>query len=317
MKTLQEWAALIDSLDVSEAEREFLMRQAREQVTHPVTPKNQATIGSTKSVATILPKVNPSPKQSAKVIPFSRLQQNRELVAQSLETCRDCDGTTCPKITDRWTTATLDAQERLHYTPCQFAAQQQVRSMLRSSKIPSRYMGKTLADYHVDEANRIAVKYAQNALKLNFGAYFFGDCGTGKTFLASIVAQEFLRAGKSVIFVKVPALLSDIQATFDKKSNDKTEDLLERLETADLVVLDDFGMEKPTQWAGATLCKILDMRYDNERAVTIITSNLSLEDLAWRLDNATDGDNLNGSRIADRCYENCKPILFKGKSRRR
>ena len=175
-------------------------------------------------------------------------------------------------------------------------------------------MGKTLADYHVDDDNRIAVKYAENALRLNAGAYFYGDCGTGKTFLASIVAQEFFRDGHSVIFVKVPQLLSDIQATFNGRGS--VDEILDKLERAKLVVLDDFGMEKPTQWTGATMCRILDMRYDNIDAVTIITSNMSLGDLAYRLDNAVDGDSLNGTRIADRCRAICKPILFNGTTRR-
>ena len=240
-----------------------------------------------------------------------------ELIAEELEQCRGCDGLTCPKPTKWWqvpTPGTYNGLAIRDYVPCQFAAQRAIRQQLRSSEIPSRYLGKTLEDYHVDEDNRIAVKYAQNALRLNTGAYFYGDCGTGKTFLAAIVAQDFIRAGKSVIFVKVPRLLADIQSTFNGRGNEF--EILHRVETADVVVLDDFGMEKPTQWAGATLCKIIDVRYDNPKLVTIVTSKLSLDDLADRLNAASDGDNFNGSRIADRLYEMSKPILFNGTSRR-
>ena len=166
----------------------------------------------------------------------------------------------------------------------------------------------------VDNSNRNAVTFAKQALNSNVGAYFFGECGTGKTFLAALIAQEFLQDGKSVIFIKVPSLLDDIKATFDGKGREL--DLLDELRTANLVVLDDFGMEKPTQWAGSTLCKVLDMRYDNPTGRTIITSNLSPKELAEHLNNASDGANLNGSRIADRLREICKPILLKGTSRR-
>lgn len=197
---------------------------------------------------------------------------------------------------------------------CHFGRQRDLAQKFRSSRIPDRYSGKTLEDYKVDASNRNAVEYAKQALNAKVGAYFYGECGTGKTFLASIIAQDFLRNGRTVLFTKVPNLLDDIKATFNGQGREL--EMLDELKAATLVVLDDFGMEKSTQWAGATLCKVLDMRYDNPTGRTIVTSNLSPKELAERLNNASDGTNLNGSRIADRLREICKPILLKGTSRR-
>lgn len=201
------------------------------------------------------------------------------------------------------------------YVDCKFRAQWAFNSVLRSARIPDRYRGKTFADYKVDASNQNAVAFAKQALNSKIGAYLFGECGTGKTFLAALIAQDFLTAGQTVIFIKVPSLLDDIKATFDGKGEEL--DILEKLQSANLVVLDDFGMEKPTQWTGSTLCKILDMRYDNPDGKTIITSNLSPKELADRLNNPEkERANLNGSRIFDRLREICKPILLKGTSRR-
>ena len=244
-----------------------------------------------------------------------------EKVAKEAALCEGCDGTDCPKEIDKWKFPKLEfeyEQEIVQYYTCKYGIrrkrQRELQHKFRSSRIPARYLGKTFADYQVDGSNRTAVEYAKNALKLNYGAYFYGECGTGKTFLASLIAQDFLQDGKTVLFAKVPSLLDDIRATFN--GNGKELDLLDELRAANLVVLDDFGMEKPTQWAGSTLCKVLDMRYDNPTGKTIITSNLAPDELAKRLNSASDGQNLNGSRIADRCREICEPILLKGTTRR-
>lgn len=239
-----------------------------------------------------------------------------ERIAEEAAVCEGCTGT-CPKESDRFAQPELENGEVVYYT-CKFGVQRkrqrELSQKFRSSRIPARYLGKTFTDYEVDKLNQAAVEFAKTALESPIGAYLFGECGTGKTFLAALIAQDFLQSGKSVIFIKVPSLLDDIKATFN--GNGRELDLLDELRAANLVVLDDFGMEKPTQWAGSTLCKVLDMRYDNPTGKTIITSNLSPKELAEHLNNASDGANLNGSRIADRCREICKPILLRGTSRR-
>lgn len=189
--------------------------------------------------------------------------------------------------------------------------------MMELAKIPQRYFGKTFDDYDVDSSNRDAVTYAKNVLKTRRGAYFYGERGTGKTFLASIIAQEFLRAGKTVVFEKVTGLLGEIRDTFNGRGKFSEAQIMDAASKADLLVLDDMGMEKPTMFAGATLCSIIDARYDRPRLTTIITSNEPIETVCNGLDHAVDGKNCNGSRIHDRCMEICKPILLNGVSRRR
>lgn len=283
-----------------------IFRQAEKDVsttTNPITP------GFTKVTQT----VDLSQFAHIKRPPKKTLA---EKVADELAQCTGCTGE-CLKTSNRWRypeTGVEGGVEVVRQIRCKFGKQRDLARKFRSSRIPDRYIGKTLDDYKVDASNRNAVEFAKVALNSKVGAYLFGECGTGKTYLASIVAQDFLRSGKSVLFVKVPSLLDDIKATFNGQGREL--DMLDELRAANLVVLDDFGMEKPTQWAGATLCKVLDMRYDNPTGRTIVTSNLSPRELADRLNNASDGANLNGSRIFDRLKEICKPILLKGTSRR-
>lgn len=241
---------------------------------------------------------------------------------EELATCENCCGLPClggffgkqPKI------GVTGGKLVISYTPCKFVAierQRLIAQKLKRAKIPERYVGKTFADYDVDSSNRDAVAYAKTVLKTRRGAYLHGERGTGKTFLASIIAQEFLKAGKTVVFEKVPNLLADIRDTFNGKGKYSEAELVKAACSADLLVLDDFGMEKPTRFVGTTLCSIIDARYDQPHLTTIITSNNTIEQIRTELDKAIDGENYNGSRIHDRCMEICKPILLKGNSRRR
>ena len=282
-----------------------IFRQVKKDVS---TPKAPTRAGFTKLSATV-EHVKP-----AKVLRFPKLT-DEEKIAESNAPCENCTGDCRKSDSERFWIVTgfneigVEAVRR-----CKFGVQRDLAKKFRSSRIPNRYLGKTFDDYKVDKFNQDAVTFAKNFKRFNCGAYFFGECGTGKTFLAALMAQDFLQDGKSVLFAKVPSLLDDIKATFN--GNGTELDLLDELRAANLVVLDDFGMEKSTQWAGATLCKILDMRYDNPTGRTIITSNLSPKDLAEHLNKASDGANLNGSRIFDRLREICKPILLKGSTRR-
>lgn len=240
--------------------------------------------------------------------------------------CEKCGGLPCHKSSSQNWQPLIGIDEKFgvyisnahcrHYES--YLQQRRIEKQLENARIPPRYLGKTLADYEVDSNNELAVRYAKVSRQFRKGAFFYGERGTGKTFLASIIAQEFIKAGSTVIFTKVPQLLDEFYSIYRKESDTLAKELLKTLYSVDLLILDDFGMEKATKFAGTTLCKIIDSRYDNDAmTTTIITSNYPLERIQFELDNATDGKSYNGSRIADRCREICKPILFKGNSRRR
>ena len=240
----------------------------------------------------------------------------------SINRCERCNGQICTVKPQNLLPAidVVNGVLQISYSPCKFELrnrQERLETKLKHAKIPTGYIGKTFDDYRVDALNKEAVAYAKRAIKTGRGAFLHGEFGSGKTLLAAIIAQEFLNAGKTVAFLKVPTLLTDIRDTYNGKSKVSEAEVLKVAFTADLLVLDDFGMEKPTLFVGSTLCSIIDARYDQPNTTTIITSNLTLEEIAKQLDHAVDGENKNGSRILDRCMQICKPICLKGKSRRK
>lgn len=247
-----------------------------------------------------------------------------EQVLRELEQCKGCKGYPCQKAENPCFKPVI-REGKILWGHCRaydtYLRQEVLGRKFQYAKIPPRYEEKTFADYEVDSNNKPAVDFAKTLQTSGYkGAFFYGGVGTGKTFLAAIIAQEFIKAGKTVLFEKVADLLTEFYAVYrGEGTNEDT--LLKSLHEVDLLILDDFGLEKPTQFTGVTLCKILDSRYNRNNAVTVITSNYSLKQIEARLNNPSDlpkGDFcLNGSRIYDRCIEICKPILFKGESRRR
>ena len=238
--------------------------------------------------------------------------------------CRDCTGLPCKKKVNKHIKLfSIEIDDDGYIYPrtgtCEFRRKELIQRgldrKLKSSRIPQRYFGKTFDDYEVDESNAEAVNWAKSAIETKRGAFLYGKRGTGKTFLASLVAQEFLNAGYSTIFIKVPALLTEVRDTFNGKGERTEAEIMREVYNVDCLVLDDFGMEKPTKFAGTTLCQVIDARYDRNLP-TVITSNYPLERIERELNNATDGESYNGSRIVDRLAEFCKPILLKGTSRR-
>ena len=71
-------------------------------------------------------------------------------------------------------------------------------------------------------------------------------CGTGKTKLTSIIANERLKKGLPVLFVSLPELYSGIKANFDKGGNSC--ELLEIVKKAECLILDDLGASNRTEW---------------------------------------------------------------------
>ena len=185
----------------------------------------------------------------------------------------------------------------------------------KAAKIPPLYRDKTFADFKVNGDNAQAVQAAKNFLKNQQGGLFLcGKPGRGKTFLASIVTQEFLKLDKSVIFSDVPTLLEILRNSFDDR-NTKILDLMDDLIKVDLLVLDDLGTENPTEWAVERIYTIINQRYNEEKSL-IVTSNFFLGDLSERLNapkNASSNKNITGSRIVSRLAQMCERVELKGK----
>ena len=130
------------------------------------------------------------------------------------------------------------------------------------------------------------------------GLLLFGGVGTGKTYTAACIANELLAQGVSVVMTSLVKLIEN-----------GISDLCSRLSAIDLLILDDLGAERSTDYALEQVYNIVDSRYRAGLPV-IYTTNLTLEELKNPAD-------MRYARIYDRVLEKCFPVEFRGVSRRK
>ncbi len=136
-----------------------------------------------------------------------------------------------------------------------------------------------LADFQ-RESLRAAKSYVQRwANNPNGWLSLHGPYGVGKTHLAVAAAAERENHGDEIFFATVADLLDYLRATFAPDSPITHDDLLDRIRTADVLVLDDMGAERSTPFAEDKLFQIVGYRYE-ERLPTIVTTSHQIEAIA-------------------------------------
>jgi len=160
-----------------------------------------------------------------------------------------------------------------------------------------------LPKFRIEAGNKTAFEAVEEFIKNpTKGLFLFGQAGTGKTHLVSKIAQK---VKKEVEFVKVPRLLLSLKANFNGHGY-RNEQIINRLSNVEILILDDLGAEKTSEWVTETLYILIDERYSNMKT-TIFTSNYHLSDLVGRL----------GDRVVSRILEMCRVIEIKTSDKRK
>lgn len=158
----------------------------------------------------------------------------------------------------------------------QSRSERELASVIRSAGVPARYARASLDDFTaalVDD------------LDWSRGGFFLhGNPGIGKTHLAAALAISRLTdlgsiRDSSLAWVSAPELLMKIRSTFGSTAKESESDVVCRYTSPRILVLDDLGAEKITDWSASTMYLILSKR-DAELRDTIITSNASIGDIA-------------------------------------
>ncbi len=149
---------------------------------------------------------------------------------------------------------------------------------------------------------RAYVEHWNKAFPDNVGLLFFGDVGTGKSFAAGYIANALLERGVPVLMTDFPTILNRLGGMF----NEDRRAFIASLDTYNLLILDDLGVERNTEYALETVYTIVYGRY-RRRKPMIVTTNLKLDEMKRPCDRAH-------ARIYDRILERCAPVLFKGRN---
>ena len=145
----------------------------------------------------------------------------------------------------------------------------------------------------------IAKQYVQHweeFLNTSTGMLLWGNVGTGKSYIAGCIANALLDKGVPVIMTNFARLLNKLT---DMYSGDRNA-YIDRFKRYPLLIIDDLGMERDSEFAREQVFSIIDSRYRSQLPM-IVTTNLSLEELK-------DPTDLSRSRIYDRVLERCLPI---------
>lgn len=143
------------------------------------------------------------------------------------------------------------------------------------------------------------------------GAYLFGPVGTGKTHALMACARRLVGGGRRCRVWPFSALLDAEQAAFPSNGGDGYSWVAEACRKP-VLLLDELGEGKPTEWAVSQLYQIVDARYQANLPL-VCASNLALPELGERL---SVGGGTTGARIASRLCEMCEQIRVDGPDRR-
>ena len=185
-------------------------------------------------------------------------------------------------------------------------------------KIPERYKKVTSSDIPKD-----VEKMLKKSLSENKGMYLFGNCGVGKTHISYAIYKHFLDKKYTQGKVGIEKNLDERTISYHcdpeirvynwqkiikllKDTIGKREDyVIDNFNPRGILVLDDAGAEKATDWTIENLYYLINDRYE-KNLITIVTSNFSLKELAERI----------GDRIPSRIAEMCNVIKLSGKDKR-
>lgn len=200
--------------------------------------------------------------------------------------------------------------------PCRCRKDNRTGQLLERARIPTRYRKCDLDNFDaVTVSLRDALAYSKRFVEeypgVDFGLLYLGRCGVGKTHLAVSVLKLLVEKGLQGqgLFYDFRDLLKEIQDSYNPNTHTSELKILAPVFDAEVLVLDELGASKPSEWVQETMTHIINKRY-NDRKVTIFTSNYqdAVADAAY---DETLTDRV-GVRLRSRLHEMCKQINMRG-----
>jgi DNA replication protein DnaC len=228
-----------------------------------------------------------------------------------------------------------DAQGRRSAVPCVCRAQRRTRRVLTLARIPRRYEHCTLDSFEpnfgegahrsLQAALRRARQFVDGYPLVNDGSGLLltGAIGVGKTHLAVGVLQALVEErGATGLFYDYRELLKQVQNSYNPRVASTELEVLAPVFDAEVLVLDEIGASKPTDWVWDTVAHILNTRY-NDKRTTIITTNypnlpprgVASDEIAPSARYATREETLGdriGERMRSRLMEMCTTVEMQG-----
>lgn len=172
----------------------------------------------------------------------------------------------------------------------------------------SKYVNSTFDksdDSDEMSVGRNYVKHFKEFRRDGKGLLLYGNTGTGKSHMAACIANELLNQGYLVKMTNISTKVTELQAaSFEDRKN-----YFYNIRKYDLLIIDDLGTERNTEFMLEQVYNIIDSRYSSGLPM-IVTANIPVADMMKP-------SNIESARIYDRIVERCYPMEIKGTSRRK
>ena len=201
---------------------------------------------------------------------------------------------------------------------CECRKQKSHSTQIEKAKIPRRYESCHFHNYRAmnpsqERAYKFASKLTMEYPAVERGLLLMGSVGIGKTHLAISILKGLTERGFSCRFYEFGALLKEIQNSYNPVSQVSEWKVLQPIFDTEVLVLDEIGASKPTDWVRDTMAHIINTRY-NDKKLTIFTTNYSDDRKADREETLEDRI---GVRLRSRLFEMCKTVQIEGHDFRR
>lgn len=194
------------------------------------------------------------------------------------------------------------------------------RRLFEQTRVPRRHEECSLSNYQPTTGNvsqMLAFKQAYRLVReypgIERGLLFAGPVGVGKTHLAVAILRGLSEKGVPSLFCEYGSLLKEIQDSYNPVSRASEMSVLAPVYQAEVLVLDELGASKPTDWVLDTMTQIVGRRYNNKK-LTIFTTNYTDERQSPAGETLQDRI---GVRLRSRLYEMCSTVLIEGEDYRR
>ena len=191
-------------------------------------------------------------------------------------------------------------------------------SNLERVRVPRRYSDCHFNTYKPQNQSQKEAFLFASSLAMEFpavdqGLLLMGTVGVGKTHLAVSILKGLTERGFTCLFCEFGALLKQIQDSYNANTCTSELAVLAPVLNAGVLVLDELGASKPTDWVRDTMAYIINSRY-NDKKLTIFTTNYLDERRTEREETLEDRI---GVRLRSRLYEMCRTIIITGEDYRR
>lgn len=232
----------------------------------------------------------------------------------------------CPLCAGSGWRVVPDTPER-GVTRCDCQLRARAEAVVAAARIPKRYEHCELSNFefegsqlHLAPARMAACRFVEEYPVDKTGLMLVGTIGTGKTHLAVGIAKALIREkGIACLFYDYRELLKEIQNSYNASVQTTELGLLKPVFDAEVLILDELGAVRPSEWVWDTVSLILNTRYNDNRT-TIITTNFSDEPAAAvsrtlsparATRDETLGDRI-GERMRSRLHEMCRIVRMDG-----